>query len=240
MLANYIHIYSGVCKSKRASKGISLLINKKYHNNLINWDTISERIITANFLIHGHKISVIAAYGPNEDAPGLEKEEFYDQLNYIMTDLEDQREYILLGDINARVGSRRDSKIIGRFGDETLNNNGRRLIEVCQQHELKILNGFYQHKNIHRYTWHQDTRGLRSIIDYIIIKQAANWKVTDTRNTTQCGSDHYLSASKFHIPCNPECTSQHKLVDDDITWNEELQHQRTKSISEMAEYIRPR
>jgi len=97
-----------------------------------NWDVISERIITANLLIHGHKISVIAAAALNEDAPVLDKEEFYDQLNGIMTDLGDQREYILLGDLNARVGSRRVSEIIERYGEETLNNNGRRLIEVCQ------------------------------------------------------------------------------------------------------------
>ncbi|CAG9759568.1 unnamed protein product [Ceutorhynchus assimilis] len=118
--------------------------------------------------------------------------------------LGNQRELILLGDLNARAGRSRESDIVGRYGEETQNNNGLRLIELCEQYKLKILNGFFNHKDIHRYTWHQDTRGLKSIIDYVIIKQETNWQIRDTRvyRGIECSSDHYLLATKTRIKFN--------------------------------------
>ncbi|XP_030760565.1 uncharacterized protein LOC115885717 [Sitophilus oryzae] len=63
------------------------------------------------------------------------------------------------------------------------------------------MNGFFEHKNIHKYTWHQETRQLTSIIDYIMVKQNTEWKIEDVRahRGVECGSDHYLVKSKMRI-----------------------------------------
>lgn len=42
---------------------------------------------------------------------------------------------------------------------------------------MKIRNGYFQHRNIYRYTWFQDSRGLKSTIDHII-KQKSRIKAT--------------------------------------------------------------
>lgn len=47
------------------------------------------------------------------------------------------------------------------------------LIEFCMRNDLKIMNGFFQQRNSHRYTrykWNQNTGGFeeKSEIDYII------------------------------------------------------------------------
>jgi len=60
---------------------------------------------------------------------------------------------------------------VGPFGEEVINDNGDKLIDVCEQNLLKILNGYFKHKKIHQYTWHQDTLELKFIIDYIIATQ---------------------------------------------------------------------
>lgn len=41
----------------------------------------------------------------------------------------------------------------------------------------KITNGFYRHKEVHKYTWIQQTRKLKSIIDYIVVKQNSSIKI---------------------------------------------------------------
>ena len=46
---------------------------------------------------------------------------------------------------------------MGPFGEEVINDNGDKLIDVREQNSLKILNGYFKHKKIHQYTWHQDT-----------------------------------------------------------------------------------
>lgn len=63
------------------------------------------------------------------------------------------------------------------------------------------MNGFFEHKDIHKYTWHQETKQLKSIIDYIVIKQNTKFKVDDVRvyRGAECGSDHFLVVSKLKI-----------------------------------------
>lgn len=62
---------------------------------------------------------------------------------------------------------------------------------------IKITNGFYEHKNIHKYTWIQTTRNLKSIIDYgisVIVRQIIQIQFSDVlvmRGAT-CGSDHIV------------------------------------------------
>jgi len=47
---------------------------------------------------------------------------------------------------------------VGPFGEEIINDNGDKLVDICEQNSLKILNGYFKH--IHQYTWHQDTQEL--------------------------------------------------------------------------------
>lgn len=39
--------------------------------------------------------------------------------------------------------------MVGPFGEEVRNNNGDRLIEICDKYNLKITNGFYNPTDIH-------------------------------------------------------------------------------------------
>jgi len=82
------------------------------------------------------------------------------------------------------------------------NDNGSRLIENCEQYGLRIKNGFFQHRNVHRYTWTQIARQLASIIDYVIIKQHTHFKPQDVRvyRGAECGSDHFLVIAKLYLP----------------------------------------
>jgi hypothetical protein len=60
-----------------------------------------------------------------------------------------------MGDMNTRVGCGNKSKAVRKFGEEIKNDNGDRLVSICEQFELKIDNSFFEHRNIHRYTWTQ-------------------------------------------------------------------------------------
>jgi hypothetical protein len=87
---------------------------------------------------------------------------------------------------------------VGPFGEEILNDNGDKLIDICEQNSLNILNGYSKHEGIHQYTRLQDTKELRSIIDYIISRQKSGLKFQDVRvfRGMTVGSDHYLVNAK--------------------------------------------
>jgi hypothetical protein len=61
---------------------------------------------------------------------------------------------------------------------------------------------FFQHKGIYKFTWTQNTRNLKSIIDYVIVKQVFRVKTTNVRvhRGPCCGTDHYLVKATFYIP----------------------------------------
>jgi hypothetical protein len=55
-----------------------------------------------------------------------------------------------MGDFNARTGRSINSYIIGHFGEKESNDNGAILIDLCQQNNLKITNGFFINLHGHK------------------------------------------------------------------------------------------
>jgi hypothetical protein len=82
-----------------------------------------------------------------------------------------------MGDMNGRTGRKIGDTVVRNFGDDMVNDKGERLIEFCTQTPLKIWNGFLNHKNIHKNTWEQHAKNLKTIIDYIITKQDLKLKI---------------------------------------------------------------
>lgn len=73
----------------------------------------------------------------------------------------------MMRDFNANTRRNKGNMVVGRFGEAVLNENGTRLIEICNTFSFKILNSFYQHRNVHIYTWTQPTGKTAPIIGYI-------------------------------------------------------------------------
>jgi hypothetical protein len=55
--------------------------------------------------------------------------------------------------MHARVGNNRVGNIVDTNGEFTLNSNGRKLRDFCTFNNLKIMNTFLKHKEIHKFTW---------------------------------------------------------------------------------------
>ena len=76
-----------------------------------------------------------------------------------------------MGDLNAKVGNVKDSKIIGNYGLGKQNERGWRLIEFCNENNMVIMNAWFQ-QPLHRlYAWKSPGDISRSQIDYIMINQ---------------------------------------------------------------------
>nr|XP_018913711.1 PREDICTED: uncharacterized protein LOC109041749 [Bemisia tabaci] len=176
-----------------------------------------------NLSMHGHRVTVLGVYGVNDDKIAL-KDQFFEELDEEVVKVGPGREVLVLGDLNGRTGSRVNSKIVGPFDEVTVNDNGSRIIDVCEQRELKVLNGFYQHKDIHKYTWVQPTRGLRSIIDYVLVKQVTNLKIQQVRvcRGLSCSSDHYFLRADVAFPA--------RVSQNDQSDNQQPQRQRVHQV----------
>ncbi|MGL5782874.1 MAG: endonuclease/exonuclease/phosphatase family protein, partial [Plesiomonas shigelloides] len=91
---------------------------------------------------------------------------------------------VLLGDFNAHVGSDSES-------------SGVLLLDFCASHSLSIMNTMFKHKGVYQYTWHQDTLGWRSMIDFVVVSSDLRLYVLDTRvkRGAELSSDHHLVVS---------------------------------------------
>ncbi|XP_030757794.1 craniofacial development protein 2-like [Sitophilus oryzae] len=144
----------------------------------------------------------VAAYAPTDDAPAAEKDTFFFDLTTTLEKIGSRKEVILIGDLNGRTGFKLNNPVVGRYGEHIVNNNGERLIHLCEQQALRIANGWFPHKDIRKYTWTQPTRNLKSLIDYIIVRQNTQLKISDVRvmRGPECGTDHFLVVAKSYFP----------------------------------------
>lgn len=238
MKGNYIHIYSGVDKSKRAKSGVSLAIHKKLKRYIVKWTCYNDRIISITMSLFAHEIEIIGIYAPTDNAAMDIKLSFYEDLTTVVDSISNRKEIILMGDFNGRTGSSITNPVHGRFGENITNENGELLIEFCDNFSLRITNGFFQHKNIHRYTWTQPTRNLQSIIDYIIIRQNTRLKIVDVKvqRGAECGTDHHLLRGRIFFKYKKYIPQQHNSgvvnVSKEIkTFNlESLKHESTQFL----------
>ena len=107
---------------------------------------------------------------------------------------------MLIGDMNARVGNNRVANIVGTNAEATLNNNDKKLIDFCTFNNLKIMNTFFKHIEIHKYTW--EARGHKSIIDYFITNMKVSKVIQNIRVyiSNDTDSDHYLLCANVNFP----------------------------------------
>lgn len=199
---NYIYFWSGKHKAERAAAGVAIMIHKRYKNAVTDVEYTSERLMSITIKIYGKEYCIVAAYAPTEDSTIAVKDDFYEVLTNKLDTVRNTRRLILAGDINARVGQRKNDQVVGRWGEDIVNDNGNRCIQMCQQYELKIANTHFRHKDIHKYTWERPSLQQKSIIDYIVVHQQTQFKINDVRvkRGATCGSDHFLLVADVTFP----------------------------------------
>ena len=107
----------------------------------------------------------------------------------------------IIGDWNAKVGSRETPGVTGKFGLGVQNEAGKRLIVFCQENALVIANTlFQQHKRRH-YTWTSSDGQHWNQIDHILCSR--RWRNSiqseKRRPGSDCDSDHELLIAKNYL-----------------------------------------
>ena len=116
----------------------------------------------------------------------------YERLKEDVLSFREKGKVVLLGDFNARVGKAADEDdVIGKFGEDTCNASGNKLIALLHEVELVACNG---RQLVSEPEWTMVRRSLdqKSVIDYILMDEqlmavSANVIVTDIG----C-SDHFF------------------------------------------------
>ncbi|XP_043062724.1 craniofacial development protein 2-like [Drosophila yakuba] len=154
-------------------------------------------LITARFRCGARHINIIQCYAPTEDAKVDTKDDFYTALTATLSKTRQGDINILMGDFNAKVGPNNTGlrSVIGQHKTGTRNDNGERLVELCQLFQLVIGGTIFPHKDVHNYSWTSPSGNTRNQIDHICISRKWRHSLLDPTPTSAPLKLHLLSDS---------------------------------------------
>ena len=202
----WVFIYSTASKMRHG--GVGILMSKRIYTCLQSVESISNRIITATF--HGNpKVTVTSVYAPTECASTDDKCKFYSCLEDHLDQVKKHNIHLVTGDFNARVGS--DShhthpEVIGRhcFYEET-NDNGERLVTLCEEHKLRPAQMKFPQPKHRQWTWMHPSGSMHQI-DHILINSKWSNSLRNCRSysSVELDSDHRIVS--IHLVCSLRTT----------------------------------
>ena len=130
-----------------------------------------------------------------------EIEEIYDKIESLIKDKKNY--YIILGDFNARIGSKElGEHHIGNYGIGRRNERGQMLANFTELHKMYIANTLFTQKKRRQWTW-ESPKGNRHQIDYILVNNRKSIMACKAIGMSKCDtrSDHRLVRLTLNIKC---------------------------------------
>lgn len=167
------------------------------------WSAWSSRAVSARLQVGrgaAGRLHVVSCYAPTRAASRETKDAFFQELENILSTVPQGEKYLLMGDFNARVGSRECAVgdmwdgVRGPYGYGVVNDAGKELLSFLAVHQATVCNTWYMKRDIHKQTWQHPKSKQWSCIDFAITRQKDRKMCTDVsvRRGAECNTDHQL------------------------------------------------
>ena len=223
--------YSGIDTSVYAQAGVTIMIGPNLADAVLEWKPVNERIALVRLQLQKTILTVIQVYAPNTETV---YPVFLDTVLATMESVPESDAMVVIGNFNAYVGNDSTTwhNVIGRNGDADTNNQGRLLLDFCANSALSIMNTFFEHKDIHKYTWHKagPIAIQKSLIDFILAPENTKRTVLDVRarRGAELATHHYLVVGKLRLSSNEQARKRKTKKVTRIRW-ESLADDGTRS-----------
>ena len=125
-------------------------------------------MISIRFQVKPFNITVIQVYAPTSNAKEAQVKQFYEDLQDLLELTSKKDVLFIIGDWNAKVGSREVPGLTSKFGLGVQNEAGQRLIKFCQENALVIANTLFQQHKRQFYTWTSPEDQYQNQTDHIL------------------------------------------------------------------------
>ena len=209
--AGYLMYCSGECggesDGKKGQGGVGLAVRNSITRAARPPEFISDRLLKVTLELRGRAkaVTFVKAYAPTEPQNANNKHAFWTSLDRAVEEVPKHEQLFVLMDANARTGRRekgqvgsKDSKILGAYGRDTLNDNGELLLSFANNHDLALVNTLFSTPKggvSHTFNGRGENR-----IDYILTRQRDRKFV---RNVTVYSQPSFLPISDHNIVSAP-------------------------------------
>ncbi|XP_019642577.1 PREDICTED: craniofacial development protein 2-like [Branchiostoma belcheri] len=187
-------------------RGVGIWVSRRLMKGIQGYKQFGDRIFGVKILFKQEKsqpLVVVGAYGPTSQTCAKNptvRDRFYSQLSAAVDYYPSRSLFYMAGDFNSKLGAGKVGHEVGRWGKGRQNENGKSLLNFCQQHGLVALNTLFQHHPKHITTWESSfktdkNRTVRNQIDFVL------GRIKQRRTVTQ--------ARAYHVP---EISTDHRMV----------------------------
>ena len=192
--------YSGADPSMSAQAGVGILTSSHLSDCVSDWIPLGSRVCMLKLKVLDRSLCPLQVYAPNATS---EFKTFVDDVNDALLRGSATESTVLTGDFNTCVETDTDTwkSVIGKHRVTGLNENGRYLLQLCCSNELRIMNTFFQHREVHKYTWYRPSMDQKSLIDFCIVLSDLFSDVLDVRvkRGAELSTDHHLGICSLRL-----------------------------------------
>ena len=169
--------------SKQRGEGVAIVLSgpavDAWKRTGKQWKVWSSRVVSACPQMgegSGGRLHVVSHYAPTRAARREVKDAFFQELDHMLASVPSGEKYVVLGDFNARVGSREDvgdqwDAVRGSHRYGVINDAGRELLSFFSVHQATVCNTWFRKKAIQQRTWQHPKLKQWSCIDYVLTRQ---------------------------------------------------------------------
>ena len=229
--------YSGADPSMSAQAGVGILTSLRSSDCVSDWIPLGSRVCMLKLKVLDRSLSLLQVYAPNATS---EYQTFVDEVNDALLQVSATESTVFMGKFNVHVGTDTDTwkGVIGKHGVTGLNENGRYLLQLCCSNKFRIMNTFFQHREVHKDTWYRPSMDQKSLIDFCIVSSDLFSDVLDVqvKRGAKLLTDHHLVVCSLRISKPwPNKRSNRSSVSYRIKWealeDKEVRKQFASSIS---------
>ena len=186
-------------------QGVALLLSARLLQYVEEWKLISGRLMWVRLNINKECWVFVCAFGPGSENNNNEIQKFWYELTECVASFKRNEYVVVLGDLNARVGDQVVQGIVGKYGVPGVDDNGARLLHMCDEQELVVGNTFFNKKGLHRYTRISVVDGVvtdRALVDYVLISKRVKDRLVDVNVKKVVSvrvSDHYVVEARLSL-----------------------------------------
>ncbi|EPB77675.1 hypothetical protein ANCCEY_03266 [Ancylostoma ceylanicum] len=188
--------YHGL-EAKRNSVAIAVSGPLKEHVSSVN--RVSDNIISLRIATKDGFWTVVSVYAPQCGCTEADKEAFYEELDDVIRSAPEGDFMTVAGDFTGQVGQDRQGfeRVHGGIGFGRRNQEGERIIELAEAHDLAIASTFFIKRESQKITY--CSGGRQSEIDHILVRRQFLKTVKDKWQSALADAGLKLNLRKTEI-----------------------------------------